>query len=245
MIITGFNPLNTQHCVLNASRIDVWQFALDQEIANASQLLHADEQARADRFYFARDKRRFTTARAVLRIVLSRYLMVAPERLEFTFNNHGKPSVNNTQKLHFNLSHSGERALLAVGQYHPVGIDIEQFSLRPYEGIAKNMFSEQEFNQFMKVPTALKTAVFFHIWSQKEAFIKACGLGLSYPTKDFSVPATIPTKQLVDDPLHGTTWQLRSFMPAIGYSAALCYHPTVRELRHGVITLAQNTALRF
>ena len=59
-----------------------------------------------------------------------------------------------------------------------MGVDIEQYSARPYEGIAKSLFSEQEFNEFKKVPPALKPAVFFHVWSQKEAFIKACGLGL-------------------------------------------------------------------
>ena len=45
--------------------------------------------------------------------------------------------------------------------------------------------------------------------------------------------------------LHNMTWQLRSFMPEVACSGALCYHPTVREIRHGVIQLHQNTSLRF
>lgn len=245
MIITGFTPLNTQNCILNESRIDLWQFSLEQELNIAYQLLNADERARGDRFYFSRHKRRFTTARATLRIILSRYLNTAPERLEFTYGSHGKPAVINSQKLQFNISHTGDIALLAVGKKYPMGVDIEQYSGRSYEGIAKSLFSEQEFDEFKKVPTALKTAVFFHVWSQKEAFIKACGLGLSYPTKEFNVPTTIPTKQLVEDPIHNTTWQLRSFMPKIACSAALCYHPTVREIRYGVIQLHQNASLRF
>jgi 4'-phosphopantetheinyl transferase len=245
MIITGFTPLNTQNCILNDSRIDLWQFSLEQELNIAYQLLNADERARSDRFYFSRHKRRFTTARAILRIILARYLNTSPDRLEFTYNAHGKPAVNNSQKLQFNISHTGDLALLAVGKGYPMGVDIEQYSARPYEGIAKNLFSELEFEEFRKVPAALKPAVFFHVWSQKEAFIKACGLGLSYPTKDFNVPITIPTKQLVDDPLHNMTWLLRSFMPTIACSGALCYHPTVREIRHGVIQLHQSASLQF
>ena len=245
MKITGFNPLKKENCILNESRIDLWQFSLANELNVAYQILNADEKARGNRFYFSRHKRRFTTARATLRMILARYLNTAPERLEFTYSPHGKPEVINLQKLHFNISHTGDLALLAIGKGYPMGVDIERYSARPYEGIAKSMFSAQEYAEFIKVPSALKTAVFFHVWSQKEAFIKACGLGLSYPTKDFNVPVTIPTKQLVHDPLHSLTWQLRSFMPEIACSGALCYHPTVREIRHGVLQLHPNTPLRF
>ena len=245
MIITGFTPLNTQNCILNESRIDLWQFSLEHELNIASQILDADERARGDRFYFSRHKRRFTSARATLRIILARYLNMVPERLEFTYNAHGKPSVINSQKLQFNISHTGDLALLAVGKSFPMGVDIEYYSARPYEGIAKNLFSAQEYSEFKNTPSALKPAVFFHVWAQKEAFIKASGLGLSYPTQEFNVPTTIPTKQLIDDPLHNMTWQLRSFMPEVGCSGALCHHPTIREIRHGLIQLTQNENLKF
>lgn len=245
MTITGFKPLNMQNCILNESRIDLWQFSLEHELNVAYQILHAEEKARGDRFYFSRHKRRFTTARAALRIILARYLNVSPERLEFTYNKQGKPAVANSQKLQFNLSHSGDLALLAIGKGYPMGVDIEHYSSRPYEGIAKSLFSAQEFEEFKKVPALFKTAVFFHVWSQKEAFIKACGLGLSYPTKEFTVPTALPTKQLVKDHIHNMTWQLRSFMPTIACSGALCYHPTVREIRHGVIHFPPDTSLRY
>lgn len=245
MIITGFTPLNTQNCILNESRIDLWQFSLEHELNNAEQLLHADERARGNRFYFSHHKRRFVTARATLRIILARYLNTTPERLEFTYNAHGKPEVVNLQKLQFNISHTGDLALLAIGKGMPMGVDIEQYSDRPFAGIAKNLFSDQEFQEFMRVPSSLKPAVFFHVWSQKEAFIKASGLGLSYPTNQFTVPTSIPTKQLIDDALHNTTWQMRSFMPKVAVSGALCFHPTVREIRHGLIQLHQNVSLQF
>ncbi|WP_298623569.1 4'-phosphopantetheinyl transferase superfamily protein [uncultured Legionella sp.] len=245
MIITGFTPLNTQNCILNESRIDLWQFSLEHELHVAEQLLNADERARADRFYFSRHKRRFSTARATLRIILARYLNTAPERLEFIYNSYGKPTVINSQKLQFNISHTGDLAMLAVGKGYPMGVDIEKYSARPYEGIAKSLFSEQEFMELKKAPASMKAALFFHVWAQKEAFIKASGLGLSYPTKEFHVPTIIPTKQLVDDPLHNMTWQLRTFMPKVACSGALCHHPTVREIRHGLIQLHQNASLKF
>jgi 4'-phosphopantetheinyl transferase len=218
---------------------------LEHELHAAEYLLNSDEQSRADRFYFSKHKRRFTTARAAMRIILARYLNTSPERLEFTYNAQGKPSVVNSQKLQFNLSHTGEIAILAVGKGFPVGVDIEQYSARPYDGIAKTLFSETELYGLLKAPPSLKAALFFHVWAQKEAFIKASGLGLSYPTKEFTVPTTFPTKQLVEDPLHNMTWQLRSFMPKIACSGALCHHPVVREIRHGIIQLHESSSLVF
>lgn len=245
MTIIGFTPLNTQNCTLNDSRIDLWQFSLEEELSGAWNILNADERSRTNRFYFNHHKRRFSTARATIRIILGRYLNSAPERIEFTYSEHGKPEVQNSQKLQFNLSHSGDLAILAVGKGYPMGVDLEQFSARPFDGIANNLFSPSELEEFRKIPKALKPAVFFHVWAQKEAFIKASGLGLAYPTQEFTVPTKIPTKQLVDDPLHNVTWQLRSFMPEIAFSGALCYHPKVREIRHGVIHLHQNASLKF
>lgn len=245
MIITGFTPLNTEHCILNESRIDLWQFSLEHELNIADQILNDEERARADRFYFSKHKRRFSTARATLRIILGRYLNTSPERLEFTYNSHGKPAVVNSQKLQFNVSHSEDMAIVAVGKNYALGVDIEQYSARPYEGIAKSLFSAQEFSEFEKVPRSSKAAVFFHVWAQKEAFIKAAGLGLAYPTKEFHVPVTMPTKQLVDDPLHNTTWLLKSFMPKLACSGAICHHPTVREIRHAPIQLHEAASLRF
>ncbi|MGC1181694.1 4'-phosphopantetheinyl transferase family protein [Legionella sp.] len=246
MNITEFTALDTNNCILNETRIDLWQFSLVNELPNVSQILNAEELARTERFYFSRHQRRFSTARATLRIILGRYLNTHPERLVFSYNSHGKPEVINSTKLQFNLSHTSDLAILAVGKNFPVGIDIEKYSARSYEGIAKNSFSDHEFKEFMKVPQSLKPAVFFHIWSQKEALIKACGLGLAYPTKEFNVPASIPTKQLINDPLNNMTWQLRSFMPEVAYSGALCCHPTIREIRHGIIQLQANrSTLKF
>jgi 4'-phosphopantetheinyl transferase len=55
----------------------------------------------------------------------------------------------------------------------------------------------------------------------------------------------IPTKQLVDDPIYNMTWKMRSFMPKVGCSGALCHHPTIREIRYGLIHLAQHASLQF
>lgn len=150
MIITEFDPLNTQNCILNEARIDLWQFSLANELQNTYQLLNSEEQARADRYYFSRHKRRFSIARTVMRVILARYLNVYPEYIKFTYNAHGKPEVINSARLQFNLSHSGDLALLAVGKGFPMGVDIEKYSARPYKGIAKVCFLNKSMRSLLK-----------------------------------------------------------------------------------------------
>lgn len=224
--------LSPDDCVLQSNRIDIWEFPLSQLPSWANNLLNETESVRANRYHFDRHKRRFTVARAALRLILGRYIKEDGKQLSFHYNDHGKPGLVNSQSLEFNLSHSGELALLAVGRQFPMGIDLEFFSARPYEGIAKQLFSEQELESFLKLPDYLKPQVFFHIWALKEAFIKACGLGLSYPTKLFTVPIFRATDEVIKDSICHHEWLLTSFMPQLGCAGALCRHPDVKILRY-------------
>jgi 4'-phosphopantetheinyl transferase len=230
MIITDSIPLDPKNCVLNASRIDIWQFLLHNHLPQSQTILSPDELARANRFYFERHQRRFATARTRVREILGAYLGIPAAKLEFTYATHGKPEVVNQQQLQFNLSHTGDIALLAIGKEWPLGIDIEQYSARPYTGIAGNLFTPVEQEYLKQAPIMAKPALFFRMWAQKEAFIKACGLGLSYPTQQFTVPAHANPAEIIDN-LHQQTWKIHSFMPGIAMSAALCYHPSIQIIR--------------
>lgn len=223
--------------ILDPGRIDIWQFPLNEPSALEKSLLCEEELARANRFHFERHRRRFISARAMVRKILAAYLRQEGSQLSFSYNKQGKPSVNNAQKLEFNLSHSADLALLAVGQAHALGIDLEFFSARPYQGIAKTLFSTQELKHFNPLPAFLQPLSFFHIWAQKEAFIKACGLGLSYPTQQFDVPILPPSDELIFDSLGQQFWQMVSFVPQLNCSAALCHHPSIKEIRY--FSLAQ------
>lgn len=228
----SFKILNPIDCSLQPTRIDIWQYPLHVEFPQAIGLLNQEELTRAQRYYFERHQRRFTVARAVMRLILARYSGMLARELTFSQNQYGKPILDNMPLLQFNLSHSQDMALLAIGSTYPLGIDLEFFAARPYEGIGNHMFSERENIALQNMPTALKPIVFFHIWAQKEALIKACGLGLSYPTQQFDVPATPSTNQSVFDSLHNQTWQMISFQPRVTCSAALCYNPRVVDIRY-------------
>ncbi len=227
-----FKTFDLQHCVLNAKRIDIWQYPLHTVFTEARNLLNNDERIRADRYYFDRHRRRFTIARAMLRLILAHYINERPTQLIFSENKQGKPHLLNAPTLQFNLSHSGDLALLAIGEEFPLGIDLEFFAARPYEGIGSQMFSPKENNALSHLAPIVKPLSFFHVWAQKEALIKACGLGLSYPTTQFDVPSLPPTNQQVYDSLHQQEWHMVSFMPEVACCAALCHHLQIQDIRY-------------
>lgn len=224
-----FKSLSFNDCDLHIHRIDVWQIPLDNEPPWAKSLLNEHEKTRANRYYFPEHQRRFSTARAMLRLILSHYLDTSAQKLVFDYLKQGKPYLPQHPFLQFNLSHSGDTALLAVGHTTPLGIDIEYFSARPYCGMAKHSFSAQENQSLAQLPPWLLPLAFFNVWAQKEAFIKALGLGLSYPTRQFNVPILPQQPALVDDPLHALCWQMVSFIPVVACCAALCCHPDVTD----------------
>ncbi|WP_232220683.1 4'-phosphopantetheinyl transferase family protein [Legionella tunisiensis] len=122
-----FETIPSDDYCLQDNRIDIWEFPLIHPPAQADSLLDSTEQARAKRYYFPHHQRRFTVARAMLRLILSRYLKQDASQLTFIYGKHGKPQVENSLQLEFNLSHSRDLALLAIGRQFPIGIDLEFF----------------------------------------------------------------------------------------------------------------------
>lgn len=156
-------------------------------VAQLRQLLTGDERARADRFRFERDRARYTVGRAVLRILLGRYLRRAPEWVRFKYGDNGKPYLAGNE-LWFNLSHSGAVALYGFGSAAEIGIDVELDDANfARERIAERFFSPAEVAVLRSLPDSLQGRAFLTCWTRKEAFIKARGDGLSLPLDSFDV----------------------------------------------------------
>lgn len=227
-----FKSFTTKDCCLKKNQVDIWQFSLEDNLSNWQHCLSAEELERAHRFQFQIHKKRFIAAHVLLKKIISLYTHLSPDVIKYRYNKHGKPELVNKPLLQFNLSHSKDLALLAVGYDRPVGIDVEYYSERPYQGIGQHIFSVKENEKLSKMPDMLVPLAFFNLWSQKEAIIKACGLGLSYPTKSLECPILPCKEHLVTDKLHSTQWKVSSFMPEISCMAAVCCHPSVNSIRY-------------
>jgi 4'-phosphopantetheinyl transferase len=183
----GTNP---RHCA--PTEVHVWRIALDCGSGSFSileSLLSRDERHRADRFRFEALRRRWIVAHGALRVILARYSGAAPERLEFDLGPYGKPELaGRRERLAFNLSHSGDLALVAVTGARCVGIDIEvvRHDL-DHEALTRQFFANGEAEHIQALAPAARIAAFFACWTRKEAFIKAIGGGLSIELKSFQV----------------------------------------------------------
>ncbi len=227
-----FLPLTANDCIISTERIDIWQYPLDMHFPHAESLLSPEEKNRANRYHFLHHKIRFTQARAMLRLILARYTQMNPREISWVENPYGKPAMFPCSELQFNLSHSNNMAILAIGKHHPLGIDVEFFAARPFTGIASIMFSSLEQKSLINLPSAITPLAFYNLWAQKEAFIKACGLGLHYPTQTFDVQVLPSSTYMLLDPQKNIDWQMTSFMPQVGCCAAVCYHPSVTSIRY-------------
>jgi 4'-phosphopantetheinyl transferase len=215
-----------------ANHVDVWRVVLDGP-DTAVERLHAalsvDERARAERFRFEVDRRRFVAARGVLRSILGRYLGVAPDRPRFEYGEYGKPRLAEpfaVTSLRFNVSHSQGLALIAVTRGRELGIDVESVHPVPEaDRIAESLFAPGELAQLRDTPESERLKAFFTCWTLKESYVKARGEGLSVPLNEFEVSLRPDTAtRLPEHPGAPTSvggWWLRAFSPRRGFQAAL------------------------
>ncbi len=224
------------------TEVHIWRVGLarpEVDIRWHRQFLSPIEVERADRYYFARDRNRFTIARGVLRQLLGAYLHLAPRVIDFVYGAQGKPDVvasQNPFRLRFNLSHSGELALVALSLNLELGIDLEQIKA-DFAGleIATRFFSPEECAKLKALPPDVRVDAFFNCWTRKEAYIKARGEGLSIPLDSFEVafapgeePALLQVKTGNDRP---SQWRFHALHLGRRYKAALAVEGNDHELR--------------
>ena len=148
--------------------------------------LSPDELERASRFIHEKDARSYIISHAYLRRILAEHLACKPLDLMFEKNAQGKPFLPDT-RIQFNLSHSGDYALIALSDA-PVGIDIERHKpARDVLAIAQRYFTPTEYLYIKNQDDQNKTSTFYDVWSAKEAYVKALGEGIAYGFDRFSV----------------------------------------------------------
>ena len=211
-----------------ATALDVPQAVVEQLAATLS----PDECLRADRFRAGPLRNRFVVGRATLRTILAKYLATQARQLAFQYHVHGKPDLADPwdrSGLRFNVSHCRDQALFAVAAGRELGIDLERpRPLRHLAGMVERVFSADEQRQWQELPPADRLAGFFHVWTCKEAWLKATGAGLSFPLAEVSVrvspdepPRLVSIRGNADE---AGQWHLAAIMPDSVHVAAMAVH---------------------
>ncbi len=157
-----------------------------------SELLCPGEREQAARFASDRRRCEYVCAHGLVRAALSRFAPhVAPTAWRFERSRHGRPFISsprNAERLHFSLSHTDGFVACAVSSCKRVGIDVEAID-RPVSHleIARTFFSSAEHADLISLPSAQQKDRFFDLWTLKEAYAKARGLGLQLPLNEFSI----------------------------------------------------------
>jgi len=163
--------------------VDVWQgdtLCSQSKALYYWSLLDEYEKERAKIFKRQELQDKFIKTRAVLKEILAGYFSVTAQELSIETAEYGKPFIKTDKNIHFNLSHKGDKFVIAVSNVSEIGIDIEQYKGRQtLSGLVNKCFSQQEAQFWHSLPEAQQIDMFYRFWVRKEAFVKAVGRGIA------------------------------------------------------------------
>lgn len=188
---TEFKPTG-----LSQNQVHVWWTDVQsnyQWLTTQEGYLTEAEKRKSEFYILPQQKNEYKLARHTLRNLLSHYLpQCKPEEFSISKEANGKPFLERPlSPLTFNLSHSQGTIAIAIALNREAGIDVETTNQQGnFREIAQRFFSPTEnysLNQLNE--TELRT-YFLEIWTLKESYLKARGLGLNLPLDKFSFQVT-------------------------------------------------------
>lgn len=203
--------------------IDVWSVELNLDrdrLSEFSGFLSLEERQRAAKFINPIHSDRWIAARGYLRYILSQYLDLPPAQIVFSYGAQGKPTISSCP-IEFNLSHSRDRAVYGISTKYPIGIDLEYIHPLAAADLVDRFFSPTEQSLFHNLPIEIQQAAFFHAWTQKEAYLKACGTGLSTPLDKIEVSIDPRQSAAILAAPTAAIWQIHKLEISLEYAAAI------------------------
>lgn len=203
--------------------------------------LDPEETLRHGRFKFLQHRREFLVSHALVRACLSRYAAVAPAVWQFEKTAYGRPEIPESAglpPLRFNLSHTDGLAACAITLASDIGIDVER--IKPsidWVAIAPSCLTPGELAATRALDPEAQRNRFYQLWTLKEAYAKALGLGLNLPFDQFSYQLTTDPEQIHFTPptdYQGENWQFASLSPTETHCMAVATrYPAPLQLHIG------------
>ncbi len=209
---------------LQSGQVHIWLFELkaaqdEPTWQRYESLLDDEERTRLQRFAVQSLRDGYLVSRALTRAILARYEGAASDSLLMVRNPFGRPELSQSRLgLRFNLSHANGLGALAITTAWDIGVDVERDDrpIAPLE-IAEHFFALAELDWLRQQPPADRKSRFVELWSLKEAYIKARGLGLTLALDQFAIdlsdrnrPGLALGAGSEDDP---NDWKLFLFRP--------------------------------
>ncbi len=204
-------------------------------VAGLRAWLSPDERSRHERFLDAGAALEFVTGRALLRSRLAALAGTDASAWAIGAGTHGRPFAvgpAGAPTVSFNLSHTRGRVVLAVGHRDELGVDVEALDRRvDVLAVAHRYFSADEVRALHALPATLHRERFLTLWTLKEAYLKARGVGLGLPLGAFGFS------------FRGGRARVRFEAPIVDDPAAWCFATLDLDASHRVAVAQRGRAL--
>lgn len=187
-------------------------------------VLDQSEQAHVEKLTNDLLHRRYVEVHGRLRMVLAETLDQPADNIRIEKSAYGKPYLADYPDMAFNLSHSGNNLLIAVGRDCRLGVDLEICKPRTnLSALVGKCFAEEEAAYWNNLPEVEKIPAFYRFWTRKEAFVKATGRGIALGLNDCVINPVKPTAFLRVPPECGqpSQWQVLDIDVGQGICAAI------------------------
>ncbi len=230
------------------SAVQIWFLATDtldaDAVRAAEETLSADERTRANRFRFSEDRRDYVVAHDLLRRALSQLESIPPADWVFDAGEHGKPFVSSSD-LTFSLSHTRGFVACAASRQVRLGLDVERVDRAVNDTeIAERVFARSEAEALERMPHDQRAPRFMELWTLKEAYVKATGLGLSQPLTELSFDLSQESR--IGYSLPGDAdreaWAFALFAPSSSVRLAIAVSGKTGESMQFIMHLADKAA---
>jgi len=223
---------------INISEVHLWSLDIESVSTSVSFLnlffdihskLSSDELARANLFLRDVDRVRWMTVRSALRYILAEVTCQQPEDIIFVYNAFGAPR-HSTNKPYFNVSHSENRALIAISDVAKIGIDTENPERKKIlPQIMASFLSKEEKHFFHSNQGELEYRLLQH-WVRKEALVKAMGVGFSRDIRTLTIQPKLSGRIITE--VDGITYHIQDIKDQYDWPVALASNRLHQRILH-------------
>ena len=152
----------------------------DRMFFSLLELIEEEDRKQILRYQFWQDRQRSLLGHLLSRYAIIQEYALTNKEIQIRRHAYGKPYIKDYSQIHYNISHSGEWVVVAIGK-SPIGIDVEN-RREDWDLIGEQVFSESE--KYWSQNSYKRKAI---LWTIKEAYVKYLGIGLSKSLNSFSI----------------------------------------------------------
>jgi 4'-phosphopantetheinyl transferase len=233
------NKIQTPYPLPDNGQIHLWIADMRQWLENKMALngfLNEDEIQRLERYKILAKQEEFLCSRGLSRLILAGYLDDDPVNIQLGATPAGKPFLID-QAVYFNVSHSDETLLLAVGLFENIGVDIQRvYPISSLDKIANKIFSSNEKTKLFTMNGDTQLEYFFALWTAKEAYLKAQGEGFTRSPKNIEIMINPGSRKSyfvrdLNQPKGASDWTITALDLPEGYQGAVAVEGQLRQIQ--------------